>query len=157
MCSENISPTHRSGGDQWHGGGGTRQSIDTADSYWDHLSGQREGARPVPNRSRLGGAGSTGGSRRDGFKQIHDPQVDFCPSAATFDPAFFGISPRGGGGDGPAAARSALRLAWRALENSGINPDDLAITAGVGCYIGASVLEYGPELSEYSKHRAIRN
>ena len=41
--------------------------------------------------------------------------------------------------------RVALRLAWRALENSGINPDDLA-GHDVGCYVGASGLEYGPKL-----------
>ena len=47
--------------------------------------------------------------------------------------------------------RVALRLAWRSLENSGINPDDLA-GHDVGCYVGASALEYGPELSEFSHH-----
>ena len=34
--------------------------------------------------------------------------------------------------------RVALRMAWRALENTGINPDDLA-GHDVGCYVGASV------------------
>ena len=47
--------------------------------------------------------------------------------------------------------RVALRLAWRSLENSGINPDDLA-GHDVGCYVGASALEYGPGLSEFSYH-----
>ncbi len=47
--------------------------------------------------------------------------------------------------------RVALRLAWRSLENSGINPDDLA-GHDVGCYVGASALEYGPGLSEFSHH-----
>ena len=47
--------------------------------------------------------------------------------------------------------RVALRLAWRALEDSGINPDDVA-GHDVGCYVGASYLEYGPELSEFSNH-----
>ncbi len=39
--------------------------------------------------------------------------------------------------------RIGLRIAWRALEHSGINPDDLA-GHDVGCYVGASGLEYGP-------------
>lgn len=47
--------------------------------------------------------------------------------------------------------RIGLRIAWRALEHSGINPDDLA-GHDVGCYIGASGLEYGPALSEFSHH-----
>lgn len=47
--------------------------------------------------------------------------------------------------------RVGLRIAWRALESSGINPDDLA-GHDVGCYVGASGLEYGPALSEFSHH-----
>ena len=89
------------------------------------------------------------GSRRDGFKPIHD-LGGFLSGAATFDPAFFGISPREAVAMDP-QQRVALRLAWRALENSGINPDDVA-GHDVGCYVGASGLEYGPELSEFSNH-----
>lgn len=47
--------------------------------------------------------------------------------------------------------RVGLRVAWRTLENSGINPDDLA-GHDVGCYVGASALEYGPALTEFSHH-----
>ena len=45
--------------------------------------------------------------------------------------------------------RVALRVSWRALENSGINPDDLA-GHDVGCYVGASVTGYGPDLADFS-------
>lgn len=44
--------------------------------------------------------------------------------------------------------RVALRVAWRALENAGINPDDLN-GRDVGCYIGASGTGYGPDLAGY--------
>lgn len=47
--------------------------------------------------------------------------------------------------------RVTLRMSWRALENSGINPDDLA-GHDVGCYVGASVTGYGPEMAEFSRH-----
>lgn len=40
-------------------------------------------------------------------------------------------------------------MAWRALENSGINPDDLA-GHDTGCYVGASTMGYGPDLAEFS-------
>ena len=65
-------------------------------------------------------------------------------------PSFFGISPREAIAMDP-QQRVALRMAWRALENSGINPDDLA-GHDVGCYVGASVTGYGPDMAEFSNH-----
>lgn len=70
--------------------------------------------------------------------------------AATFDPEFFGISPREAVVMDP-QQRVALRVAWRALENSGINPDDLA-GEDVGCFVGASATGYGPEMARFSEH-----
>jgi mycobactin polyketide synthetase MbtC len=64
------------------------------------------------------------GSRRNGFKEIHD-RGGFLTGAATFDPEFFGISPREAVAMDP-QQRVALRVSWRPLENSGINPDDMA-------------------------------
>ncbi|MGU3499671.1 beta-ketoacyl [acyl carrier protein] synthase domain-containing protein [Mycobacterium sp. C31M] len=123
--------------------------VDSTDSYWDLLAGRREALGPFPDDRGWSIADLLDGSRRDGFKEIHD-LGGFLTDAATFDPAFFGISPREATAMDP-QQRVALRLAWRALEHSGINPDDLA-GADVGCYIGASALEYGPQLSEYSSH-----
>jgi mycobactin polyketide synthetase MbtC len=73
----------------------------------------------------------------------------FLTGAATFDPAFFGISPREATTMDP-QQRVGLRVSWRALENSGINPDDLA-GHDVGCYVGASVTGYGPDMAEFSQ------
>ncbi|MGH3597052.1 MAG: polyketide synthase, partial [Mycobacterium sp.] len=67
-----------------------------------------------------------------------------------FDPGFFGISPREATAMDP-QQRVALRVSWRALENSGINPDDLA-GHDMGCYLGASPTGYGPEMAEFSCH-----
>ncbi|MET0896289.1 MAG: polyketide synthase [Mycobacterium sp.] len=121
--------------------------VDSADSYWSLLSDQREALGPFPT--------DRGWSLRDlfdgreGFKRIHN-LGGFLSEAATFDPEFFGISPREAVAMDP-QQRVALRLAWRALENSGINPDDLA-GHDAGCYVGASALEYGPALAEFSDH-----
>lgn len=123
--------------------------VDSTDSYWDLLAGRREALGPFPDDRGWSIADLLDGSRRDGFKEIHD-LGGFLTDAAVFDPAFFGISPREATAMDP-QQRVALRLAWRALEHSGINPDALA-GADVGCYIGASALEYGPQLSEYSSH-----
>ncbi len=123
--------------------------VDTADAFWDLLAEQREALGHFPTDRGWAIADLLDGSRRDGFKQIHD-LGGFLSSAGSFDPAFFGISPREAVAMDP-QQRVALRLAWRAIENSGINPDDLA-GHDVGCYVGASALEYGPALSEFSSH-----
>lgn len=123
--------------------------VDSCDSYWDLLAQGREALTPFPDDRGWSIAELLDGSRRDGFKKIND-LGGFLTGAAEFDPAFFGISPREATAMDP-QQRVALRLAWRALEHSGINPDDLA-GQEVGCYIGASALEYGPDLSEYSQH-----
>ncbi|MGV9798975.1 beta-ketoacyl [acyl carrier protein] synthase domain-containing protein [Mycobacterium sp. NPDC003449] len=123
--------------------------IDTADDYWALLSEQREGLGRFPTDRGWTIRDLLEGSRRDGFKRIHD-LGGFLSGAGTFDPAFFGISPREATAMDP-QQRVALRLAWRSLEHGGINPDDLA-GHDVGCYIGASYLEYGPALAEYSHH-----
>lgn len=123
--------------------------IETAEDYWALLSEQREALGPFPRDRHWPLPDLFAGSRRDGFAPIHD-LGGFLASAVEFDPEFFGISPREAVAMDP-QQRVALRLAWRALENSGINPDDVA-GHDVGCYVGASALEYGPALSEFSHH-----
>ncbi|WP_197380066.1 beta-ketoacyl [acyl carrier protein] synthase domain-containing protein [Mycolicibacterium mengxianglii] len=123
--------------------------VDSAQSYWQLLADQREALGPFPTDRGWSLRELFDGSRRDGFKQIHD-LGGFLTGAGTFDPDFFGISPREAVAMDP-QQRVALRLAWRALENSGINPDDLA-GHDAGCYVGASALEYGPALSQFSHH-----
>jgi mycobactin polyketide synthetase MbtC len=123
--------------------------IDTADAYWTLLSEQREALGHFPTDRGWSVRQLIDGSRRDGFKPIHD-LGGFLSGAATFDPAFFGISPREAVAMDP-QQRVALRLAWRTVENGGIHPDDLA-GHDVGVYVGASGLEYGPPLSEFSSH-----
>lgn len=123
--------------------------VTTAADYWSLLADQREGLGHFPTDRGWSIRDLLDGSRRDGFKPIHD-LGGFLSDAGTFDPAFFGISPREAVAMDP-QQRVALRLAWRALEDGGINPDDVA-GHDVGCYVGASHLEYGPELSEFSSH-----
>ncbi|EID13612.1 hypothetical protein MXEN_11381 [Mycobacterium xenopi RIVM700367] len=123
--------------------------IDTAEAYWALLSQQREALGPFPTDRGWPIRDLLAGSCRDGFKKIHD-SGGFLTGAATFDPAFFGISPREATTMDP-QQRVALRVAWRALENSGINPDDLA-GQNVGCYVGASPTGYGPDMAEFSRH-----
>ncbi len=127
----------------------TPGAVDTPEAYWTLLCEQREALGPFPTDRGWALPDLFAGSRRDGFKTIHN-LGGFLAGAAQFDPEFFGISPREAVAMDP-QQRIALRLAWRSCENSGINPDDLA-GHDVGCYIGASALEYGPGMTEYSHH-----
>ena len=123
--------------------------VESPDDFWALLSEQREALGPFPTDRGWALRELFDGSRRDGFKAIHN-LGGFLSGATTFDPEFFSISPREATAMDP-QQRVALRVAWRSLENSGINPDDLA-GHDVGCYVGASTLEYGPGLSEFSHH-----
>lgn len=123
--------------------------VDTADGYWTLLSQQTEGLRPFPTDRGWDIRDLLTGSQREGFKQIHDCG-GFLTAATTFDPGFFGISPREATAMDP-QQRVALRVSWQALENSGVNPDDLA-GHDVGCYVGASLTGYGPAMDQFSRH-----
>lgn len=123
--------------------------IDTAEKYWELLAHGREALGPFPTDRGWQVRELLAGSRRSGFKQIHD-RGGFLSAATTFDPEFFGISPREAVAMDP-QQRVVLRVSWRALENSGINPDDLA-GHDAGCFVGASATGYGPQMATFSPH-----
>lgn len=123
--------------------------IDTAEAYWELLSNGLEALGPFPTDRGWPVCELLAGSRRSGFKQIHD-RGGFLAGATTFDPEFFGISPREAVAMDP-QQRVALRVSWRACENSGINPDDLS-GHDVGCFVGASATGYGPQMARFSRH-----
>lgn len=123
--------------------------VDTAEGYWELLSQEREGLCPFPTDRGWPIRELLTGCHREGFKQIHD-SGGFLTGATAFDPAFFGISTREAIAMDP-QQRVALRVCWRALEGSGINPDDLT-GQDVGCYVGAYHTGYGPDMAEFSRH-----
>ncbi len=123
--------------------------IDTAEKYWELLAHGGEALGPFPADRGWQVRELLAGSRRSGFKEIHD-RGGFLSGATMFDPEFFGISPREAVAMDP-QQRVVLRVSWRALENSGINPDDLA-GHDAGCFVGASATGYGPQMATFSPH-----
>ncbi|MFC3966393.1 beta-ketoacyl [acyl carrier protein] synthase domain-containing protein [Nocardia jiangsuensis] len=129
--------------------------IDTPRAYWSALESSAEliGAFPRDRGWPLDELLSV--SELDGWGTVRDAG-GFLTGAADFDPAFFGIAQREAIATDP-QQRLALRVAWRALENTGLNPGALA-GADAGCFIGCSPMEYGPpgaQVNEYSGLRII--
>ncbi|MFI9535495.1 polyketide synthase [Nocardia fusca] len=127
--------------------------IDTLGSYWSALVNSRELISPFPRDRdwRIEELLSLGNI--EGWGQVSDAG-GFLERIADFDPSFFGISQREALGSDP-QQRVGLRVAWRALENAGVNPGMLD-GADAGCYIGASPMEYGPSLSQVNEHSGFR-
>lgn len=123
--------------------------IETAEQYWSLLAEGREALGPIPTDRDWAVRELIEGSQRDGFKPICN-SGGFLSGATEFDPGFFGIAPREAVAMDP-QQRVALRVAWRALEDAGINPDDLT-GHDVGVYLGASVTGYGPDMTQYTAH-----
>lgn len=123
--------------------------IDTAEQYWSLLADGREALSTIPEDRDWAVRELIEGSHRDGFKPICNAG-GFLSGAAEFDPGFFGIAPREAMAMDP-QQRVALRVAWRALEDAGINPDELT-GHDVGVYLGASVTGYGPDMAQFSAH-----
>lgn len=123
--------------------------IDTAEGYWSLLAQGREALSTIPEDRGWAVRELIEESHRDGFKPICN-SGGFLSGAAEFDPGFFGIAPREAVAMDP-QQRVALRVAWRALEDAGINPDELH-GHDVGVYLGASVTGYGPDMAQFSAH-----
>ncbi|TSE01434.1 polyketide synthase [Skermania sp. ID1734] len=127
--------------------------IDTLLAFWDVIAEAREMITPLPRDRGWPITELLAVTTRDGTTTVPDAG-GFLTGAAEFDPGFFGISPREAIAMDP-QQRVGLRVAWKALENAGVDPasvdGDLA-----GCYLGASINEYGPradEVNDYSGHR----
>ncbi|WP_281291877.1 polyketide synthase [Mycobacterium helveticum] len=92
-------------------------------------------------------------SELDGWGPVPDAG-GFLDGATRFDPALFGITHREALVMHP-QQRVAMRVAWKALENSGINPAALD-GEFVGCFVGMSPMEYGPRAAVADEHTGHR-
>ncbi|NUS45763.1 MAG: polyketide synthase [Mycobacteriaceae bacterium] len=130
--------------------------VDTLAGYWAALSESRDLLGPFPRDRGWPLERMFALAETEGWGVVRD-SGGFLDGAADFDAQFFGITPREAVAMDP-QQRVALRVAWRALENAGINPADLGDGDDIGCYMGASFTEYGPrgaEVNEFTGYRAV--
>ncbi|MFF3225031.1 polyketide synthase [Nocardia suismassiliense] len=127
--------------------------IDSPREFWSAVAGSRELIGPFPRDrdwplEQLFALGSN-----QGWAEVCDAG-GFLRGAAEFDPGFFGITPREAVAMDP-QQRVGLRVAWRAVEDAGLNPGSLD-GSGAGCWMGATPLEYGPRMAEVTEHSGYR-
>ncbi|MEU8896803.1 polyketide synthase [Nocardia sp. NPDC048505] len=127
--------------------------VDTPAAYWDALMAEKELVGPFPRDRGWRIDDVLAVSGLDGWSKVCDAG-GFLTEAAEFDPAMFGIGQREALATDP-QQRVILRVAWKAVENAGINPGALA-GEDVGCFIGASPMEYGPRADEVNDFTGVR-
>lgn len=129
--------------------------IETPADLWTALAESRELLSPFPRDRGWPLAELLSLGDRDGWGQVCDAG-GFMDSAMTFDPSLFGITQREALVMHP-QQRVTMRVAWKALENAGINPGTLEGAEG-GCFVGMSMSEYGSRTAladDYTGHRTV--
>ncbi|KUH80484.1 MULTISPECIES: polyketide synthase [unclassified Mycobacterium] len=129
--------------------------VHTPLAYWSALSEARELIGPMPRDRGWPLEDMFTLSRHDGWADVCDAG-GFLADAGAFDPVFFNISQREAAVTNP-QIRLAMRVAWKAVENTGINAGALD-EEEAGCFVGAYPTEYGPlgtRADEYSGYRTV--
>lgn len=127
--------------------------VDSPAALWSALADGRELIGPFPRDRGWPVEDLLSLDRYEGWQKVCDAG-GFLDDAGVFDPAFFGITQREATIMQP-QQRVAMRVAWKALENAGVNPGALAGAEG-GVFVGMSPMEYGPRActpDDYSGHR----
>lgn len=129
--------------------------VHTPAAYWAALSESRELIGPLPRDRGWPVDDMMSLSRIDGWADVCDAG-GFLDDPGAFDPAFFNISQVEATITSP-QIRLAMKTAWKAVENTGINPAALD-GEEAGCFVGAYPTEYGPSASradEYGGYRTV--
>jgi mycobactin polyketide synthetase MbtC len=132
----------------------TPGGIDSPSALWSALTESRELLGPFPRDRGWNVDDLLSASRvADGWRRVCDAG-GFLDGAAQFDAPFFGLTHHEAMVMHP-QQRVALRVAWKALENAGINPGTLEGAEG-GCFVGMSMTEYGTRTSVVDDYTGFR-
>lgn len=129
--------------------------VDSPAAYWAALCESRELIGPLPRDRGWPIDDMLSLSRNDGWPNICDAG-GFLDNPGAFDPVFFNMGQSESAVTSP-QIRLAMRVAWKALENSGINPAALDAEEA-GCFVGAYPTDYGPpgtKVDGYSGYRTV--
>ncbi|MGW2220170.1 alpha/beta fold hydrolase [Nonomuraea sp. NPDC001684] len=107
------------------------------DDFWRHLTEGRDLTRPVPEDRR---------ELREN-PETANVRAGFLDDVRSFDAALFGISPKEAAMMDP-QQRLFLQTVWRAVEDAGYRPADLAGTR-TGLFAGVSACDYDDLLREH--------
>ncbi|MCC6168940.1 MAG: polyketide synthase, partial [Caldilineaceae bacterium] len=99
---------------------------DTPDAYWQLLANGVDAIRPIPADRWETARYFDPDPRQPG--KMYTNAGGFLDGLDQFDPAFFGIAPREAVSMDP-QQRLLLEVAWEALENAGLAPDQLVGSA----------------------------
>ena len=128
--------------------------IDSPGALWSALVEASELLGPFPRDRGWTVDDLLSASRvADGWRRVCD-SGGFLDGAAAFDPSFFGLTHHEAMVMHP-QQRVAMRVAWKALENAGINPGMLEGSEG-GCFVGMSMTEYGSRTAVADDYTGFR-
>ena len=128
--------------------------IDSPGALWSALTESRELLGPFPRDRGWAVDDLLSASRVDeGWRQVCD-SGGFLDGAASFDAPLFGLTDHEAMVMHP-QQRVAMRVAWKALENAGINPATLEGSEG-GCFVGMSMTEYGQRTTMADDYTGFR-
>lgn len=127
--------------------------INTLDSFWHVIKNDSSLMSTIPRERFPNTESIMAQVEHKGWQKIPD-SGGFLSDPGKYDPYETHISPREAKIMDP-QQRLAVQLAFRALDNAGIDP--LSVSGEqAGCFVGSSAIEYGPrvdQINEFTGHR----